>query len=46
MEHFKDELEKRNLKLPSKDATFTEINELSLKILGPRGYEKVVANAV
>ncbi len=45
MEHFKEELEKRNLKLPSKDATFSEINELSLKILGPRGFERMIVNA-
>ena len=45
-EHFKEELEKRNLKLPSEDASFSEINELALKILGPQGFERKVANVV
>jgi hypothetical protein len=44
-EHFLEQLEKRNIKLPGADATYNEINLTALEILGPRGFEKVVSNA-
>lgn len=43
-EHFTDQIEKRNIKLPAKDASFSEINDVALQILGNRGFEKMVKN--
>jgi hypothetical protein len=45
MEYFKEWIAEQNHKLPSDDASFSDVNELSLEILGKRGYERVIANA-
>jgi hypothetical protein len=44
MTSFSEELAKRNVKLPSQDASFADINEIALKILGSRGFERFMAN--
>ena len=43
-EYFLSELERRHIKLPRKDSSFSEINDVALQILGSRGFEKVVTN--
>lgn len=43
-EFFLAELERRHIKLPKNDSSFSEINEVALQILGSRGFEKVVVN--
>jgi len=45
MDFFKEELQKKNLALPTNGASFSEVNELALKILGNRGFERLVAHA-
>lgn len=45
MDYFKEELNIRKIYLPSQDASFSQINELSLKILGSKGYERLISRA-